>query len=101
MHAALRGYMDDSHNAARRFHAIRLTAILWRFLEDHEPCIVAAAGIDRFDLVATVPSKSIDRSREAMPMPDAFTGDVWMSRVSPVTGTHHRTSLTGSLRSAQ
>jgi predicted amidophosphoribosyltransferase len=64
MHAALRGYKDDPHAQVRRFHAVRLTAILWRFLEGHEPCVAAAAGVDQFDLVTTVPSKSSDRDEE-------------------------------------
>lgn len=64
MHDALRNYKDDPRSDVRRFHAVRLTAILWRFLESHEPCIATAAGIDGFDLVATVPSKSIDRDEQ-------------------------------------
>jgi len=64
MHDALRGYKDDSRREVCRYHSVRLTAILWRFLEDHEYCIAAAAGEKRFDLVATVPSKSRDRDEE-------------------------------------
>jgi predicted amidophosphoribosyltransferase len=64
MHDALRGYKDDSRRDVRRFHAVRLTAILWRFLESHERCIAAAAGVDGFDLVATVPSKSSERDEQ-------------------------------------
>ena len=64
MHDALRGYKDDPRREVRRFHAVRLTAILWRFLESHERCIAAAAGVDGFDLVATVPSKSSDRDEQ-------------------------------------
>lgn len=36
--------------------ARQIAAILWRFLAGHEKCLAAAAGIDRFDLVTTVPS---------------------------------------------
>ncbi len=32
MHDALRNYKDDPRRDVRRFHAVRLTAILWRFL---------------------------------------------------------------------
>jgi predicted amidophosphoribosyltransferase len=64
MHAALRGYKDDPHGQVCRFHTVRLTAILWRFLERHESCVSAAAGVDQFDLVTTVPSKSGDRDEE-------------------------------------
>lgn len=64
MHDALRGYKDDPLPEVRGFHAVRLTAILWRFLEGHEPCIAAAAGVDRFDLVTTVPSKSGERDEQ-------------------------------------
>lgn len=64
MHDALRNYKDDPRSDVRRFHAVRLTAILWRFLEGHERCLAVAAGVDRFDLVATVPSKSPERDEE-------------------------------------
>jgi hypothetical protein len=64
MHDALRGYKDDPLPEVRRFHAVRLTAILWRFLESHEHCIAAAAGVDRFDLVTTVPSKHVLGARQ-------------------------------------
>lgn len=36
--------------------ARQLSMILWRFLVGHEPCLAAAAGVDRFQVVATVPS---------------------------------------------
>lgn len=64
MHDALRNYKDNPHRDVRRFHAVRLTAILWRFLESHESCIAVAADVDRFDLVATVPSKSGELDNE-------------------------------------
>jgi predicted amidophosphoribosyltransferase len=64
MHDALRNYKDNPHPDVQRFHAVRLTAILWRFLERHERCIAEAAGVDRFDLVVTVPSKSGERDNE-------------------------------------
>jgi predicted amidophosphoribosyltransferase len=64
MHDALRGYKDDPRREVRRFHAVRLTAILWRFLESHERCVAAAAGVERFDLIGTVPSKDAERDEE-------------------------------------
>ncbi len=64
MHAALRRYKDDLDPQARRFHAVRLTAILWRFLEQHERCVAAAAGVTDFEIVATVPSKSLERDEQ-------------------------------------
>lgn len=64
MHDALRNYKDDPRPDVRRFHTVRLTAILWRFLEVHETCIATAADTDGFDIVATVPSKSIDRDEQ-------------------------------------
>lgn len=64
MHDALRGYKDDPRREVRRYHSVRLTAILWRFLENHERCFADFAGGKRFDLVATVPSKSSERDDE-------------------------------------
>lgn len=64
MHAALRGYKDDLDPQVRRFHAVRLTAILWRFLERHERCIAAAAGVTEFGVVTTVPSKTLERDKQ-------------------------------------
>lgn len=55
VHLALRNY-KDGYGAAVRHARVRIAAILWRFLEAHEPCIAAAAGVERFDLVTTVPS---------------------------------------------
>ncbi len=56
MHLALRNYKDGDSTAIRRHDAIRLAAILWRFLRDHELCVASAAGVDDFDLVTIVPS---------------------------------------------
>jgi predicted amidophosphoribosyltransferase len=61
IHTVLRTYKDAASEDARRFASIRLTAILWRFLETHETCIAAAADTSRFGLVTTVPSSSIAR----------------------------------------
>jgi predicted amidophosphoribosyltransferase len=64
MHDALRGYKDDPHPEVRRYHSVRLAAILWRFLESHEHCLATAAGEECFDLVTTVPSKSSERDEQ-------------------------------------
>jgi hypothetical protein len=45
---------------------MRLAAVLWRFLLAHEPHVAAASGIDAFDVVGVVPSKTSERD-EARP----------------------------------
>jgi hypothetical protein len=55
LHHALGSYKRLDGDVARRLGA-SLAAILWRFLADHERCLAHAAGIDRFELVTTVPS---------------------------------------------
>jgi predicted amidophosphoribosyltransferase len=65
MHLALRNYKDGESQAIRRHDAIRLAAILWRFLGDHEACVARAAGVDSFDLVTIVPSSSQERDRHS------------------------------------
>jgi predicted amidophosphoribosyltransferase len=55
---ALRGYKDERFYATRYHHGIRLAAILWRFLRDHEVHVAQAAGVESFDVVAVVPSKT-------------------------------------------
>jgi predicted amidophosphoribosyltransferase len=62
LHHALAAYKRTSGDAARRLQR-DLAAVLWRYLRDHEACVAAAAGVDRFDLVTTVPSS--DRARDA------------------------------------
>jgi hypothetical protein len=62
MHTVLRNYKDGPEQ--NRPHAmLRLGAILWRFVEQHEECIAVAAGAagSGFDLVTTVPSNDPDR----------------------------------------
>jgi predicted amidophosphoribosyltransferase len=63
MHEALRDYKDNPYEDVRRYHGMRLIAILWRFIEQHEPCVARATGVDAFDLVATVPSKTHENDR--------------------------------------
>jgi predicted amidophosphoribosyltransferase len=65
MHLALRNYKDANSAAIRRHDAIRLAAILWRFLRDHESCVARAAGLDDFDLVTIVPSSKPERDKHS------------------------------------
>jgi predicted amidophosphoribosyltransferase len=65
MHLALRNYKDANSAAIRRHDAIRLAAILWRFLRDHELCVARAAGVDSFDLVTIVPSSKPERDKHS------------------------------------
>jgi predicted amidophosphoribosyltransferase len=55
LHHALASYKRLNGDVARRLQAI-LAAILWRFLQSHEPCVARAADAKRFNLVTTVPS---------------------------------------------
>src|SRR5690349_21799701 len=59
MHTALRSYKDGPEEG-RRYAMVRLTAILWRFLDAHEECVARAANAHGFDLVAAVPSSTPD-----------------------------------------
>jgi hypothetical protein len=54
---ALPGYKDAASTDTRNELNDAARAVLWRFLHRHEICISARVGIDRFDLVTTVPSK--------------------------------------------
>lgn len=65
MHLALRNYKDANSTAIRRHDAIRLAAILWRFLRDHESCVARATGVDGFDLVTIVPSSKPERDKHS------------------------------------
>jgi hypothetical protein len=60
LHHALLGYKRLKGNVARRLER-ELGAVLWRFLTLHERCVAKAAGVDRFELVTTVPSGDRDR----------------------------------------
>lgn len=61
LHHALASYKRLDGDVARRLGVI-LAAVLWRFLAEHEQCVAREAGVDRFDLVTTVPSG--DRARD-------------------------------------
>jgi hypothetical protein len=55
LHAALAGYKRVDGSGARVL-GIELAAILWKFLERHEPCLSRSVGVEHFDVVTTVPS---------------------------------------------
>ena len=63
LHHALRGYKRLDGVVARRL-TVGLAAVLWRFLAVHERCVAAAAGVEAFELVTTVPSG--ERERDAL-----------------------------------
>jgi predicted amidophosphoribosyltransferase len=84
IHLALRNYKDGSSESIRRHDSIRLAAILWRFLREHEECVARAAGVDSFDQVTIVPSSSPERDKQS---PFArLTG--W---IEPIKARLHRT----------
>jgi hypothetical protein len=60
LHDALLGYKRLHGRLARRIER-ELGAVLWRFLELHERCVARAAGVERFEVVTTVPSGDRDR----------------------------------------
>ena len=55
LHHALASYKRLTGDVARRLGA-EIAAVLWRHLAEHERCVAAAAGVDGFALVTTVPS---------------------------------------------
>jgi hypothetical protein len=55
LHHALARYKRLRGEVGRRL-TVELAAVLWRHLAEHERCIARAAGVDRFELVTTVPS---------------------------------------------
>lgn len=59
LHAALRGY-KEGWPSSRRF-TLELAAVLWRFLDRHETCLARRVGVQRFEVVTTVPSSDPDR----------------------------------------
>lgn len=60
LHDALRSYKRDGGRAARQLQ-LQLAAVLWRFLRQHEQCVVTRLSVERFALVTTVPSSSAER----------------------------------------
>lgn len=61
LHHALASYKRLSGPAGDRL-TMQLAAVLWRYLEAHEPCVARCAGVAAFPIVATVPSS--DRARD-------------------------------------
>ena len=60
LHHLLAAYKRSAGWPARRATRL-LTAMLWRFLDGHERCVAARAGVERFELVTTVPSSEVER----------------------------------------
>jgi predicted amidophosphoribosyltransferase len=86
LHHALKGYKRLSGDVGRRL-AVELAAVLWRFLDLHEPCVCARAGVERFDVVCTVPSG--DRGRDVDHPLRWIVGEV----IAPTRGRHLRALL--------
>jgi predicted amidophosphoribosyltransferase len=61
IYKTLREYKNARLLRHGTYATIRVAAILTRFLEFHEHCLATVAGVDRFDLVTTVPSGTPDR----------------------------------------
>ncbi len=61
LHHALASYKRLTGDGARRLGA-EIAAVLWRHLAAHERCVAAAARVETFPLVTTVPSG--DRERD-------------------------------------
>ncbi|MGO9898993.1 MAG: hypothetical protein ACLP0J_04720 [Solirubrobacteraceae bacterium] len=83
LHHALASYKRLEGLPARRFTR-DLAAILWRFLAEHEQCVAAAAGAERFDVVTTVPST--DRDRDGQHPLREIVGEL----VGPTRSRHER-----------
>jgi predicted amidophosphoribosyltransferase len=66
LHHALATYKRTAGLGAERATR-QLAATLWRFLASHEECVAAAAGVESFALVTTVPSSDPGRD-EAHPL---------------------------------
>lgn len=65
LHRELRAYKDDRSEVVRDHCTLGLTAVLARFLAEHEICLTRAAGTAGFGLATTVPSRDprADESR--------------------------------------
>lgn len=62
----LSGYKNSASESARTSLALRLGAVLWRWLERHETCLMTHAGVAEFPVVVAVPST---RDRIQHPLP--------------------------------
>lgn len=80
LHTDLRGYKDNPSAGGRRNFQVRLTSVLWRFLEEHERCLARATGVDAFDRVTTVPSRDPVRD-ESHPL-RMMVGE-WCAPIAP------------------
>jgi len=90
LHHALASYKRLDGDVARRLGA-SLAAIVWRFLAEHERCLAQAVGIDRFELVTTVPSGDPSRDERhplrwivgelVAPTRDRYERLLWRSEV--------------------
>src|SRR5579875_3588342 len=65
LHHALAGYKRSIAPWTRTL-TVQLAAVLWRHLARHEGCAAAAAGVEHFPIVTTVPS---GRAARAAPHP--------------------------------
>jgi hypothetical protein len=63
LHHALVSYKRLPGRIAAQIRT-ELAAVLWRYLEAHEPCIANQLGIGRFSLITTVPSGRHDPGHE-------------------------------------
>ncbi len=92
LHHELASYKRLTGDVARRLCA-QLAAVLWRYLDIHEPCIAAAAKTNEFPIVTTVPSGDRDRD-EAHPL-RRIVGEL----VGPTRGRQERVLRRSALES--
>jgi len=83
LHHVLASYKRLTGEVARRLR-IQLAALLWRYLDGHEPCVARAAGADAFPVVTTVPSG--DRGRDDRHPLRCIVGEL----VAPTRTRHER-----------
>jgi predicted amidophosphoribosyltransferase len=83
LHHALQTYKRGYPAVASQFQ-LQLAAVLWRFVAQHEACLARAVGVDRFDVVSTVPSSSQQRD-EIHPL-RRIVGEI----VAPTRDRHRR-----------
>jgi hypothetical protein len=83
LHHALARYKRLSGDVARRL-TVELAAVLWRYIAQHEPCLATAAGVERFEVVTTVPSG--ERSRDEHHPLRHIVGDL----IGPTAARHQR-----------
>ena len=74
----LSSYKNSSSTSARTSLAVGLGAVLWRWLDTHETCLMEHAGVREFPLVVPVPST---RNRAGHPLPD-----ILQNTVKPTSG---------------